>query len=94
MITHLDINNFKSLKKLSLDTKSLNLLMGLNGMGKSSFLQMILLLMQSDKLENRIIDLNGILTQIGQGRDALYQFATEDQIEFGIIYFVKELLLF
>ena len=84
MITHLDIKNFKSLKKVSLDTKSLNLLMGLNGMGKSSFLQMILLLMQSDKLENRIIDLNGILTQIGQGRDALYQFATEDQIEFGI----------
>jgi predicted ATPase len=40
--------------------------------------------MQSDKLENKVIDLNGILVQIGQGRDALYQFAAEDQIEFGI----------
>lgn len=40
--------------------------------------------MQSDKLEERILDLNGILTQIGQGRDALYQFAEEDYIEFGI----------
>lgn len=84
MITHIDIKNFKSLKNVSTDTKNLNLLMGLNGMGKSSFLQMILLLMQSDKLENRIIDLNGILAQIGQGRDALYQYATEDHIEFGI----------
>ena len=84
MITQINIKNFKSLKNVSTDTKNLNLLMGLNGMGKSSFLQMILLLMQSDKLENRIIDLNGILAQIGQGRDALYQYATEDHIEFGI----------
>ena len=84
MISQIDIKNFKSLKDVSVEIKNLNLLMGLNGMGKSSFLQMILLLMQSDKLENKIIDLNGILAQIGQGRDALYQFATEDQIEFGI----------
>ena len=84
MITNISIKNFKSLKNISIDTKNLNLLMGLNGMGKSSFLQMILLLMQSDKLEDRIIDLNGILAQIGQGRDALYQYAAEDHIEFGI----------
>ncbi len=84
MITHIDIKNFKSLKSVSTETNNLNLLMGLNGMGKSSFLQMILLLMQSDKLENRIIDLNGILVQIGQGKDALYQYATEDHIEFDI----------
>ena len=84
MITHINIKNFKTLKNISTDTKNLNLLMGLNGMGKSSFIQMILLLMQSDKLENRMIDLNGILVQIGQGRDALYQYATEDHIEFGI----------
>lgn len=58
--------------------------MGLNGMGKSSFLQVILLLMQSDKLEEGVIDLNGILAQIGQGKDALYQFASEDHIAFGL----------
>ena len=84
MITQINIKNFKSLKNISTDTKNLNLLMGLNGMGKSSFIQMILLLIQSDKLENRIIDLNGILAQIGQGKDALYQYATENHIEFGI----------
>lgn len=82
MIHQVKIKNFKSLKNISVKTKNLNLLMGLNGMGKSSFIQMLLLLMQSDKLENRIIDLNGLLVEIGQGRDALYQFAEEDIIEF------------
>jgi len=84
MITHIKIKNFKSIKRASVDVQSLNVLMGLNGMGKSSFLQMLLLLLQSDKLEERVIDLNGTLVQIGQGKDALYQFAEEDQIEFGI----------
>ena len=84
MITKFDIKNFKSIKEASVELKNLNLLMGLNGMGKSSFLQVILLLMQSDKLEEGVIDLNGILAQIGQGKDALYQFASEDYIAFGL----------
>lgn len=84
MISKIEIQNFKSLKKVSVNTKNLNVLMGLNGMGKSSFIQMLLLLMQSDKLEYRVIDLNGILVQIGQGRDALYQYAEEDNIIFGL----------
>ena len=83
MITQIEIQNFKSLKKVSVNTKNLNLLMGLNGMGKSSFIQMLLLLMQSDKLE--VLELNGILVQIGQGRDALYQFADEEKIIFDLV---------
>lgn len=90
MITQVHIKNFKSLKNVSVELKNLNLLMGLNGMGKSSFLQMLLLLMQSDKLEERVIDLNGILAQIGQGRDALYQYASNDYIEFGIQFANKK----
>lgn len=82
MIKQIEIKNFKSLKTVDVNVSNLNLLMGLNGMGKSSFIQTLLLLMQSDKLEERIIDLNGILAQIGQGRDALYQFAEEDSIYF------------
>jgi len=86
MISHISIENFKSLKKVSVETRNLNLLMGLNGMGKSSFIQTLLLLMQSDKLEERVIDLNGILAQIGQGRDALYQFAIDENIIFDLIF--------
>ena len=86
MISHIEVQNFKSLKKVSVKQKNLNLLMGLNGMGKSSFIQMLLLLMQSDKLEQRIIDLNGLLVQIGQGKDALYQYAEEEKIVFELTF--------
>lgn len=86
MITHIEVKNFKSLKNISLNIKGLNVLMGLNGMGKSSLIQTLLLLMQSDKLEERVIDLNGLLVQIGQGRDALYQFSEEDFISIGLIF--------
>ncbi|MDP3434251.1 MAG: DUF3696 domain-containing protein [Bacteroidota bacterium] len=86
MISQISIENFKSLKKVSVETRNLNLLMGLNGMGKSSFIQTMLLLMQSDKLEERVIDLNGILAQIGQGRDALYQFAIDEKIILDLIF--------
>lgn len=86
MISHIEIRNFKSLKKVAVSPKNLNVLMGLNGMGKSSFIQMLLLLVQSDKLEDRVIDLNGILAQIGQGKDALYQFAEEEKIVFELAF--------
>lgn len=86
MIKQIEIKNFKSLKKVDVSVSNLNLLMGLNGMGKSSFIQTLLLLMQSDKLEERVIDLNGILAQIGQGRDALYQYAEEEKIVFELTF--------
>lgn len=80
MIKQIEIKNFKSLKHANVRVSNLNLLMGLNGMGKSSFIQTLLVLLQSDKLEEGIIDLYGLLVKIGQGKDALYQFAEEDHI--------------
>jgi predicted ATPase len=93
MITNIRIENFKPLKKIDEELKNLNLLMGINGMGKTSFIQALLLLMQSDKLERNTIELNGILATIGLGRDALYQFAKEDVISFGITLDHKEVYL-
>jgi predicted ATPase len=59
--------------------------MGLNGMGKSSVIQSLLLLRQSYingfNFRNEII-LNGEYTNIGNGKDALYQFAKNESIEF------------
>ena len=86
MIEKIVIKNFKSIKHTETKISNLNLLMGLNGMGKSSFIQSLLLLMQSDKLEDNFVDLNGILAQIGQGRDALYQFAEEERITLGLTF--------
>ncbi|MDR3366900.1 MAG: DUF3696 domain-containing protein [Prevotellaceae bacterium] len=86
MINRISVENFKSLKKVDVDVTNLNLLMGLNGMGKSSLIQVLLLLMQSDSLGERIVDLNGSLARIGQGRDALYQFAEERNIVFKLTF--------
>lgn len=87
MLTNIKVKNFKSLKDVSISTKPLNLLLGLNGMGKSSLIQSLLILMQSDKLEDGVVDLNGSLVQIGPGKDALYQFAENDSIAIGVSLF-------
>jgi predicted ATPase len=84
MIENIAIKNFKSLKNISMKTKSLNLLMGLNGMGKSSLLQCLLLLKQSNNLYKRELRLDGNLINIGKGKDAFYQFADDDNIIFKI----------
>ena len=47
MIKHLLIKNFKSLKEIDLNLRNLNVLTGLNGSGKSSLIQVLLLLRQS-----------------------------------------------
>lgn len=47
MITSIEITNFKSLREVRLATRHLNLLTGLNGSGKSSLIQVFLLLAQS-----------------------------------------------
>lgn len=86
MITRLSLKNFKSHRNTSLSLSNLNILTGLNGVGKSSVFQTLLLLRQS-YLKNRLhegIDLNKPLSQIGLVRDARYQYAADDLIEFAI----------
>lgn len=82
MIRSIHIQNFKSLKDISMIPTSLNLLMGLNGMGKSSFIQSLLLFRQNKKSGLAKFALNGPLTEIGRGRDALYQDANNEIISF------------
>lgn len=86
MIKKIDIKNFKSIKEISMNTVPLNLLAGLNGMGKSSFIQTLLLLKQSELLlgDNALL-LNGFMVDIGKGLDALYQFASEETIRFSFL---------
>ena len=89
MIDYFGITNFKSLKRLHLKPARLNLCFGLNGMGKSSLLQAMLLLRQSHQrgvLGNKGLLLQGgDLVSIGTGKDAFYQFAGKDErLEFEI----------
>lgn len=84
MIKRLKIKNFKSHKETELTVSNLNILCGLNGSGKSSILQSLLLLRQSNEI-NRLLDglvLNDSYCQIGTSNDALYYKAQEDNIIF------------
>ena len=84
MIKYLGIQNFKSLKNIKLRPSNLNLCFGVNGMGKSSLLQSLLLLRQSKQkgvLHNKGLWLNNKeLLSLGTGRDVFYQKAGKDEL--------------
>jgi predicted ATPase len=78
MIQSLDLRNFKSIKGKHFPLRNLNVLLGLNGQGKSSFIQSLLLLRQSgDSLRKGQLLLNGNEFKMGSAKDALYQYAKD-----------------
>lgn len=87
MIQSIELKNFKSIKKKNFKLRNLNVLLGLNGQGKSSFIQSLLVLRQSDKLEQGELKLNGGengLINIGTTKDALYQYSKNDDLSINI----------
>jgi predicted ATPase len=58
MITNLNISNFKLHKKTKLDIKGLTILTGMNGMGKSTVIQSLILLRQSFMMNDLETGLN------------------------------------
>ena len=80
MIEFVKLENFKSLKDVSLNLKKLNLFMGLNSMGKSSVIQSLLMLRQSyikDRSVQRLYT-NWELVSLGSSKDIFYQNADSD----------------
>ena len=88
MIYKLNIKNFKVHADTTLALKNLNILSGVNGSGKSSIIQSLLLLRQSFEkgILSKGLDLNKPHCEIGTFNDALYQYAEtlEDIITFSI----------
>jgi predicted ATPase len=80
MIQSLELENFKSIKKKYFHLRHLNVLLGLNGMGKSSFIQHLLALRQSKNISDGRFDLNGEYINIGTTKDALYQYAKDSSL--------------
>ncbi|MCP4153507.1 MAG: AAA family ATPase, partial [bacterium] len=73
MLTSIYIKNFKAFKEVELSTANLTLFTGLNGMGKSTVLQALLLLRQSYEkktIPGKGLFLNGDYIDIGRGKDA------------------------
>ena len=87
MLTKLTLHNFKCFENLELSLGNLNVLTGLNGMGKSTALQSILLLSQSaDTIETaNKIKLNGMYHEFGVCADILYENAEDDDIEISYV---------
>ena len=84
MITQLKIENFKSHKNTDLQLRNLILLTGVNGCGKTSIIQSLLLMRQSF-LKGRLaegLDLNKPLCSVGIAHDALYRLAKNGILSF------------
>lgn len=98
MINKVRIRNFKSLKDLSLELKPLSVISGINGVGKSSLIQSLLLLRQSffrgEFKEG--ISLDGDLTgNLGSVGDVENKSSVENTIEISVndcknIFFTKD----
>jgi len=87
MLSKLQLKNFKCFENEEITLRPLTLLSGLNGMGKSTAIQSLLLLRQSylqGLLEKRLIALNGDLISLGAARDILFEDAKEENISFEI----------
>ena len=90
MFESLALSNFKAFKQQQIGLRPLTLLAGLNGMGKSSILQSLLLLRQSYQQRALATDLgiglvlNGELVQLGTGHDILFDSAEQDEIGFAL----------
>jgi predicted ATPase len=93
MIRALHLKNFKRFDQLDLPFAPLTLLAGLNGMGKSSVIQSLLVLLQSYRsgnLEKGYMELSGNLVELGTAKDVLYDNAKNDKIEIGFGWNVGE----
>lgn len=84
MITTIRLNNFKRFKDLEVPLGGLTLLMGMNGAGKSSIIQSMLLVRQSIEtrsLELSKISLTGHLCNLGSGKDVFnYNAGSSDKL--------------
>lgn len=89
MIEFIRIQRFKSLNDAQFPLASLNLFSGLNGMGKSSLIQTLLLLRQSSEkntLLNKGLLLKGDYVTLGTGKDILAENAEEETIKFTLTW--------
>ena len=87
MLSRVDLVNFKCFEKLELRCAAINLLCGLNGMGKSSLLQALLVLRQSietGELRRGRLVLGGERVDLGTGLDVLFDGAQDDTVGFGL----------
>ena len=89
MLERLILNNFKSIKDGIFNFENLTLFSGLNGMGKSSVLQSMLLLRQSFEkhlLPDAGLSLTGEYVCIGNGKDLLFTDGDDEFVDINLYW--------
>lgn len=73
MITKIELENFKCFDSLELPLKNVTVLTGINGMGKSTVIQALLLLRQSYLADGYVrgLHINGKYADLGTSGDIL-----------------------
>lgn len=88
MISRVEIKNFKCFECLDVKMKALNLFTGLNGMGKSTLIQSLLLLRQTyEKYEESDWDFpvfNGKFINLGTAKDVPYWYRADENVEISV----------
>ncbi len=83
MINHIALKNFKAFQEASIELSNLNLFTGINGVGKSSFIQSLLLLRQSQRnrlLPNQVTLNSNDYVQLGKSQDVFNIYASDEDI--------------
>ena len=89
MIHEINFNNYKAFKTGQLRIRPITILLGTNSAGKSSIIQLLLMLAQtfnSGKYRNNALKLNGDFVKLGENRNIFHNKKTNIPIEFSIIY--------
>jgi len=91
------IKNFKCFEEQEIEFKGLTILAGANGSGKSTVIQVMLLILQSKNTRQGFIDslfLNDYFIEAGTAGDILYENAQEDIISFEISFDAAKKILY
>ncbi len=82
MLNSVSIENFKCYFKEDFELRNLPLLAGVNGVGKSTFIQALLLLQQtaSEGCLDKFFVTNGHLTNLGSADDVLNEYAEDSSV--------------
>ena len=96
MINNIALINFKSHKHTKITLGNLTVICGINGVGKSSLIQMLLLLRDAFLKDHSfdILDLQANAVKIGTVNDAIYEFGDYDGFEIRLKFNKKNELNF
>lgn len=88
MVRSIYLKNFKCFEEISVECRLLNLFTGINGMGKSTIIQALLLLRQTSEVvvpgrENHAL-LNGKYVSLGTLKDISYWYKKDEEIRISL----------